>query len=208
MKHAKKAAFFLCSQILLICLSPVQLVTTAYQRLILKDNIAIITLKQAYAIVLTTVDEFVHKTYPGDITFESTIHQITPDIKARIKEQADVTLDENLDAAFHFRVIQKSGNIIGYVVEDYVRGKWDPIHYALAITPEGAVKSVAILEYREKRGKPVAKTRFLKQFRGKTITDSIEVMKDIKGITGASISSNGVTNGIRKLLHLFQEFYS
>ncbi len=208
MKYAKKTAFFLCSQMALICLSPVQLITTTYQRLILKDNIAITTLKQAYAIVLTTVDEFIQQTYSGDITIKLTTHQITPDIRARIEEQAGVTLDENLDTAFNFRTISKSGVVIGYVIEDYVRGKWDPIHYAMAVSPEGVVKSVAILEYREKRGKPVAKKRFLKQFRGKTIQDSIEIMKDIHGITGASISSNGVTNGIRKILYLFQEFYS
>ena len=39
-----------------------------------------------------------------------------------------------------------------------------------------------------------------KQFRGKTISAPLQVGKDIKNISGATISSNSVTRGVKQTL--------
>jgi Na+-translocating ferredoxin:NAD+ oxidoreductase RnfG subunit len=46
----------------------------------------------------------------------------------------------------------------------------------------------------------VAYEPWRKQFRGKTATAPLQVGKDIKNISGATISSNSVTRGVRQAL--------
>jgi len=77
----------------------------------------------------------------------------------------------------------------------------------LALEPDGKVKDAVVLELKERRGRPVKERRFLDQFFGKTIQDPIKLNKDIKGVAGATISSRGMSNGIRKLVYVFNELY-
>lgn len=83
-------------------------------------------------------------------------------------------------------------------------GKWGPIHYALAVNPDGRIHKAVVLDYEEIRGKNVAKSRFLRQYEGKSTKDPVMLRQDIDGITGATISSRSMTDGVRKLLHIFE----
>ena len=88
-----------------------------------------------------------------------------------------------------------------------VKGKWGIIHFAVAVNPDLTVKRVTVLEYKEVRGKPTKKRRFLKQYDGKGLNDPLRLNKDIKGVTGATISSRGITNGVRKMVYMVNELY-
>ncbi|PIW58254.1 MAG: hypothetical protein COW13_05350 [Candidatus Omnitrophica bacterium CG12_big_fil_rev_8_21_14_0_65_50_5] len=74
----------------------------------------------------------------------------------------------------------------------------------MSLSPEGQVIEVSVLDYQEIRGKPVAKNRFLKQYQNKTIHNPVKLKKDIDGITGATISSRSLTDGVRKILYIFE----
>lgn len=93
---------------------------------------------------------------------------------------------------------------VGYAFEDTVIGKWGPIHYLAGLDTNGAVSRIIILDYQEIRGRPIAKPRFLRQYQGKTLKDTLQLRKDIDGITGATISSNSLTEGVRKILHMYE----
>ena len=73
---------------------------------------------------------------------------------------------------------------------------------------QGAIVEVIILDYSEIRGKPIAKRRFLRQYKGKTTKDPVLLRRDIDGISGATISSRSLTDGIRKILYIFTEIKS
>jgi Na+-translocating ferredoxin:NAD+ oxidoreductase RnfG subunit len=85
-----------------------------------------------------------------------------------------------------------------------VVGKWAPIRYLVGLDLNGTVLQVIVLEYKEIRGRPVAKKRFLNQYKGKTIQDELMLRSDIDGVTGATISSRSMTDGVRKILHIFK----
>ena len=87
---------------------------------------------------------------------------------------------------------------------DTVMGKWGLIHYLVGLDTGGAVFHVTILDYQEIRGRPIAKRRFLRQYEGKTTLDPLQLYKDIDGITGATISSNSLTEGVRKILYIYE----
>ncbi len=96
--------------------------------------------------------------------------------------------------------ISRSGALLGFAQVRNVIGKEQPITFLVATDSVDALRDVDILVYREPQGGEVAYEPWRKQFRGKTAAAPLEVGKDIRNISGASISSNSVTRGIRQAL--------
>lgn len=92
---------------------------------------------------------------------------------------------------------------LGFFIVDYVIGKHLVIDYAVALEPDGSVRRVEILEYRESYGFEVANADWLKQFVGKTSRDPVEIGHDIRNISGATLSSHHVTEGVKRVLALY-----
>lgn len=91
------------------------------------------------------------------------------------------------------------GQIIGAFVVDNVIGKYELITYAVAVSANGAVSGVEVLSYRESHGGEIRLPAWRKQFVGKTTRDAIEVGNDIALISGATLSSVHVTDGVRRI---------
>ena len=95
----------------------------------------------------------------------------------------------------------RSGNgRAGWFIVDRVLGKHEMITYAVALSPDGTVKRVEILEYRETYGGEVRNPSWRQQFVGKRSGSQLQLGKDIRNISGATLSSRHVTDGIRRLL--------
>lgn len=92
----------------------------------------------------------------------------------------------------------------GWFIVDRVVGKHEFITYAVALTPDGAVRRVEILEYRETYGGEVRNPAWRQQFVGKRFGAQLQLGKDIKNISGATLSSRHVTDGVRRLLVTWQ----
>ncbi|MEO7564758.1 MAG: FMN-binding protein [Sphingomicrobium sp.] len=96
------------------------------------------------------------------------------------------------------------GGRMGWLIIDQVLGKHEMITYALALAPDGAVRSVEILDYRETYGGEIRGAAWRRQFAGKRAGQSLKLGKDIQNISGATLSSSHVTDGIRRLLVTYQ----
>lgn len=92
----------------------------------------------------------------------------------------------------------------GWFILDRVVGKHEFITYAVALTPDGAVKRIEILEYRETYGGEVRNAGWRQQFVGKKFGAPVTLGKDIKNISGATLSSRHITDGVRRLLATWQ----
>lgn len=86
---------------------------------------------------------------------------------------------------------------------DRVLGKHEYITYAVAVSTAGAVKGVEIMDYRETYGGQVRDARWRAQFVGKKAGDPVKVDQDIQNISGATLSSVHVTNGVRRVLDTY-----
>jgi Na+-translocating ferredoxin:NAD+ oxidoreductase RnfG subunit len=104
-----------------------------------------------------------------------------------------------VDTATVYR-ISRGGGLLGFAQVRNVKGKDQPITYLVAVDSASALKDIDILVYREPRGGEVAYDSWRKQFRGKTTSAPLQVGKDIKNISGATISSNSVTRGVKQTL--------
>lgn len=92
----------------------------------------------------------------------------------------------------------------GWFIVDRVLGKHEMITYAVALTPDGVIKRIEILEYRETYGGEIRNAAWRQQFVGKRFGSGVQLGKDIKNISGATLSSRHVTDGIRRLLVTYQ----
>jgi Na+-translocating ferredoxin:NAD+ oxidoreductase RnfG subunit len=104
--------------------------------------------------------------------------------------------------------ISRDGALLGFAQVRNVKGKEQPITFLVAVDGHDALKDVDVLVYREPYGGEVAYEPWRKQFRGKTVTAPLIVGKDIKNISGATISSHSVTLGIRKALADFTTWHA
>jgi len=96
---------------------------------------------------------------------------------------------------------QRNNSILGYVVVDEVQGRDQLITYLVAVDGRLAVRGVEILVYREPYGGEVAHKSWQRQFYGKTPEDRLRHGREIRNISGATISARAVTNGIRRILY-------
>jgi Na+-translocating ferredoxin:NAD+ oxidoreductase RnfG subunit len=104
--------------------------------------------------------------------------------------------------------ISRDGALLGFAQVRNVKGKDQPITFLVAVDGHDALKDIDVLVYREPYGGEVAYEPWRKQFRGKTATAPLMVGKDIKNISGATISSHSVTLGIRRALADFTAWHA
>lgn len=88
----------------------------------------------------------------------------------------------------------------GWLLVDQVLGKHEFIHYAIALGPDGAVRRIEILEYRETYGGDVRNPLWRAQFTGKKAGAALKIDEDIDNISGATLSCVHITEGVRRLL--------
>jgi hypothetical protein len=98
---------------------------------------------------------------------------------------------------------QAGGRTLGLIVVDHVIGKHLYIDYAVAIDTSGRVQRVDILQYRESYGGEVRERSWLSQFVGKSSASTLKVDSDIRNISGATLSSHHVTEGVKRVLAVY-----
>ena len=101
---------------------------------------------------------------------------------------------------------EADGRLLGFFVVDYVIGKHEVIDYSVALGVDGRVKRVEILEYRESYGGEIANRDWLSQFTGKSGSDGLKPASDIRIISGATLSSRHITEGVKRVLAIHDLF--
>ena len=98
----------------------------------------------------------------------------------------------------------RSGVLLGHVFLDEVIGRQSLIAYAVGIDTAGSLRNLEILSYRESHGSEIRNAAWRGQFDRRDSLDQLRFRTDIKNISGATLSSEHVTQGVRWLLALWQ----
>jgi uncharacterized protein with FMN-binding domain len=91
----------------------------------------------------------------------------------------------------------------GVFVVDRVVGKHEFITMAVGVNTNGTVKQIEIMDYRESYGYEVRDASWRAQFVGKSANSQLELDADIKNISGATLSSKHVTDGVKRILQKY-----
>lgn len=131
--------------------------------------------------------------YPGQSLHSQTVRLSSDQVKA-ISRASGVRVRSTVIQAWR----TGSGD---WLIYDSVIGKHEFIDIAVAISRGGQVRGVEILTYRETYGDQVKGAGWRGQFKGKSAVQPVKIDSDIKNISGATLSSVHVTDGVRRLLH-------
>jgi transcriptional regulator of nitric oxide reductase len=96
--------------------------------------------------------------------------------------------------------VARGDSLLGFAAVGNVIGKDQPITFLVAIDPADRLRDVDVLVYREPYGGEVAYDAWRRQFRGKSAADSLRVGREIRAISGATISVHAVTLGVKRVL--------
>jgi hypothetical protein len=161
-------------------------------RFLLIPAYALVAAAPAHATVYLSVEQAQALMFPG-ATLAPDFVTLTPEqMKAIEKDSGVNVLSPSLKAW--------RASTGGWFIADQVVGKHEFITFALAIDAQGAVKDVEILEYRETFGDQVRNAAWRAQFTGKTHGAPLKLGDDIKNISGATLSSRHITDGVKRLL--------
>lgn len=121
----------------------------------------------------------------------------------KILPEADSFKEKTTDGETYF-IASKNGQTIGRIFRQAQKGyAADPIVMLVGVS-DGQVTRVEILDQRETPGlgDKVKEDYFRDQFIDKTADDPLVVKQDVDAITGATISSRAVANGVKESLEL------
>jgi hypothetical protein len=117
--------------------------------------------------------------------------------------QRDALLDRSgVHESFDPSRIWRAADGSWFVVDEVV-GKHEKITYAVTLDPHGAVKDVEILQYHETYGYEVRNADWRRQFVGKTSHDPLKLGDDIRNVSGATLLCKHVTQGVKRVLALY-----
>jgi FMN-binding domain len=150
----------------------------------------------AYATVYLSVEQAQAILFPG-ATFQSDVRTIT-DVQAKAIEHASGV---NVRSK-QLKVWKVSTG--GWFIVDEVVGKHEFIPFALGLDSKGAVRGLEILEYREAYGGQIRDPDWRKQFLAKESGTRLQLDKNIRNISGATLSSKHVTDGVQRLLATYE----
>jgi Na+-translocating ferredoxin:NAD+ oxidoreductase RnfG subunit len=93
----------------------------------------------------------------------------------------------------------------GWFILDQIIGKHENIDMAIALNTDGTVKGLEVLVYRETYGHEVRNEKWRAQFHGKDHTEVLKLDKQIKNISGATLSCRHITDGINRITHTWDQ---
>jgi Na+-translocating ferredoxin:NAD+ oxidoreductase RnfG subunit len=149
-----------------------------------------------FAVQYLSVDQAQRAIFPGK-SFTAASVKLTPAQRKSIEQTSGVRLlrDEQ-------QVWRVSGG--GWFIVDEVVGKHDFITYAVGLNANGSVKQIEVMDYRETYGGEIRNENWRAQFVGKTSQSPLKLDRDIKNISGATLSCRHVTDGVKRLLALYE----
>ena len=92
-----------------------------------------------------------------------------------------------------------------WFIVDQVIGKHENIDIAVALNNKGKVLGVEVLTYRETYGGQVRNKKWLVQFLGRGHEEILKLDKQIKNISGATLSCRHITDGVNRLTHTWDQ---
>jgi Na+-translocating ferredoxin:NAD+ oxidoreductase RnfG subunit len=149
-----------------------------------------LTIEQAQKICFTNATRFVS----ADVT-------LTPAQMKAIEKDSGVRVRLNTQKVWR---AMEGDKFLGWVIQDEVLGKHEYIQWVLALNADGSVRQMEVLDYRETYGYEIRNEKWRAQFYGKQHGAKLKLDDDIKNIGGATLSCRHITDGVKRLLSLYE----
>jgi Na+-translocating ferredoxin:NAD+ oxidoreductase RnfG subunit len=162
---------------------------------------AIIAAAPCYATVYHSVESAQTACFPEATIFINADVKLTKEQMRAVQKDSGVRV--RLDSQRVWRA-ERKGEFLGWFIVDEVLGKHEFITWALALNADGSVKSIEVMDYRETYGYEIRNADWRAQFLGKKHGAKLKLDDDIKNISGATLSCRHITDGVKRLLSLYE----
>jgi Na+-translocating ferredoxin:NAD+ oxidoreductase RnfG subunit len=154
----------------------------------------------ATAKIFHSRQEAVQLAFPDADQIQSRAILLTAEQQQRIERLATTPLDAKMVTIY---TASKGTTIVGYGCIETRIVRTLPGSFLVALSPTGEVKTVMAVAFHEPE-EYLPPERWLKQFDRKPLSSELRLYKDIQSIGGATLSSQSVTNAVRKVLAIYQ----
>ena len=148
-----------------------------------------------------SIDAAQKAVYPEADAFQEILLRLGPDQQQAVLARAGAQPPHGMIRVWS---ATRNGVLLGHVFVDEVIGRQSLITYALGIDAGGNLRNLEIMAYRESHGSEIRNPAWRGQFAHRSDLDQLRFRADIKNISGATLSSEHVTQGVRWLLALWQ----
>ena len=143
-------------------------------------GIVIASSSLGYGVAYLSIEEAQEAIFPGEV--------LTPwPLALSSEEQGAIQKKSGVEAGFSKPKIWRTSKGGCFMIDDVI-GKHEFITYAVGINPDGSIRQIEIMNYRENYGDEIRDKRWRRQFIGKTASSTLKLNKDIKNISGATLS--------------------
>jgi Na+-translocating ferredoxin:NAD+ oxidoreductase RnfG subunit len=161
---------------------------------------ALIAGAPCYATVYHSVESAQRACFPEATKFTNADVKLTKEQMKTIEKDSGVRVRLETERVWR---AEKDGAFLGWFIVDEVLGKHEYITWALGLNADGSVKSIEVMDYRETYGYEIRNADWRTQFVGKQHGAKLKLDDDIKNISGATLSCRHLTDGVKRLLSLY-----
>jgi hypothetical protein len=158
--------------------------------------VAVILAGSAAATVLLSLDDALKLAFPDAGTARETLF-LSDEERSEIEALCGQELPGGLATRFVARSDQ--GKILGYAYVDTHVVRTLPETVMVVIDPSGAVRRVEVVSFREPLDY-VPREGWYRQFDGEELDDDLQLKRDIRPVTGATLTARATTEAVRRVL--------
>jgi len=156
--------------------------------------------KTSFPQVLQTKQAIFETVFSADTEIERNTIFLTEAQVQQIEKLAKSKVESKM---VNYYIGKSNSELQGYVFFDTHIIRTMPETFVVVINPDGDIDLVEILAFYEPKDYLPPK-KWLKLFNGKSLSDDMRIKREIPNISGATISTNTITSGIRRILATFQ----
>ena len=149
--------------------------------------------------VLMTTEAALELFFPG-LTVERRTLFLDEHQQATVQSRAKAVVESRI---ITYYVARRQEDIEGYAFLETNTVRTMPETFLVVVRPDSTVAGVEILAFHEPTDY-LPGARWLSSFIGQQLSDRLWVKREIPNITGATLSSQAITRGVRKAMALFE----
>ena len=154
----------------------------------------------AWSTVLITVEEALELIFPGATTDRQTLF-LSDAQRDEIVALSGSELKSSL--ATRFEATRDDGSVLGWAYLDTHLVRTLPETLMIVLNADGTVKRVEVVTFREPI-EYIPREGWYGQYEGELLDDDLALKRDIRPVTGATLTARATTEAVRRVLALHQ----
>lgn len=147
--------------------------------------------------VFLSVDEALRLAFPST-KVERRNAYLTPE---QVRRAAELSGEEVKSALVTRYEARRDGQLLGTAYFDTHRVRTLPETLMIVVDPQGRVERIEVISFREPE-EYLPRGRWYEQFRGKALGPALQLKRDLRPVTGATLTARATTDAVRRVLAL------